>query len=84
MLFGGPDGWRWAIRLTGVIALVYAVIYYFTVSDTPKGSTYFKPKKTGAMEVTSRGDFVLYVMLQAPFGCARRSRLEARARTVSS
>jgi NNP family nitrate/nitrite transporter-like MFS transporter len=66
LLFGGPDGWRWAILLTGVIALVYAVIYYFSVSDTPKGSTYFKPKKTGAMEVTSRGDFVIYALLQAP------------------
>jgi NNP family nitrate/nitrite transporter-like MFS transporter len=66
LLAGGPDGWRWAIILTGIIAIVYAVIYYLTVSDTPKGSTYFKPKKTGSMEVTSRGDFLLYVLLQAP------------------
>jgi NNP family nitrate/nitrite transporter-like MFS transporter len=67
---GGPDGWRWAIILTGVIAIVYGAIYYFTVSDTPKGSTYFKPKKTGSMEVTSRGDFVLYALLQAPLTLA--------------
>jgi NNP family nitrate/nitrite transporter-like MFS transporter len=66
LLVGGPDGWRWAIILTGVIAIVYGAIYYLTVSDTPKGSTYFKPKKTGSMEVTSRGDFVLYAVLQAP------------------
>lgn len=66
LLFGGPDGWRWAIVLTGLIAILYAVIYFFSVSDTPKGSTYFKPKKAGAMEVTSRGDFVLYALLQAP------------------
>jgi MFS transporter, NNP family, nitrate/nitrite transporter len=66
LIFGGPDGWRWAVMLTGAIAMLYAVVYYFSVSDTPKGSTYFKPKKTGAMEVTSRGDFVLYALLQAP------------------
>ena len=55
LLIGGPDGWRWASSLTGVIAIAYALIFYLTVSDTPKGSTYFKPKKMGAMEVTSTG-----------------------------
>jgi NNP family nitrate/nitrite transporter-like MFS transporter len=57
--FGGDDGWRYAIATTGVLALVYSVIYFFSVSDTPKGSTYFKPKKSGGMEVTSKGDFFL-------------------------
>jgi NNP family nitrate/nitrite transporter-like MFS transporter len=66
LLAGGPEGWRWAIGLTGAIAIVYAAIYYLMVSDTPKGSTYFKPKKTGSMEVTSRGDFFLYALLQIP------------------
>lgn len=70
LLVGGPDGWRWAIILTGGIAIVYGAIYYLSVSDTPKGSTYFKPKKTGSMEVTSRGDFVLYALLQAPLALA--------------
>src|SRR5215813_9896696 len=36
LMFGGPDGWRSAIILTGVIALIYAVIYYLTDSDTAK------------------------------------------------
>lgn len=66
LLVGGPDGWRWAIILTGIIAILYGAIYYLTVSDTPKGSTYFKPKNAGSMEVTSRADFVLYALLQAP------------------
>ena len=64
--FGGDEGWRWSIAATGLIALAYAVIYFFAVSDTPKGSTYFSPKKTGAMEVTSKGDFAIYVLMQAP------------------
>jgi NNP family nitrate/nitrite transporter-like MFS transporter len=63
---GGDDGWRWAITTTGVLAILYGAIYYLSVSDTPKGSTYFKPKKMGAMEVTSRGDFLLYCITQVP------------------
>lgn len=57
LLFGGDEGWRYALAVTGAMALVYSIIYYNSVSDTPKGSTYFKPKKSGAMEVTSKGDF---------------------------
>lgn len=64
--FGGADGWRWAVASTGVIALIYAAIFYLSVSDAPKGSTYFSPKKLGSMEVTSKTDFVLYCLMQAP------------------
>jgi len=63
---GGDDGWRWAIASTGAMALIYSFIYYFSVSNTPQGSTYFKPKKSGAMEVTSKGDFILYVVMNIP------------------
>lgn len=66
LAFGGDDGWRYAIALTGVIAILYGVFYYFTASDTPKGSTYFKPKKSGALEVTSKNDFILYIIMKAP------------------
>ncbi|HNC04322.1 MAG TPA: MFS transporter, partial [Agitococcus sp.] len=37
LAFGGDDGWRYAIGTTGVIALIYSVIFYRNVSDTPKG-----------------------------------------------
>ncbi len=67
---GGDDGWRWAIASTGVVTLIYAFIYYFSVSNTPKGSTYFKPKKSGAMEVTSKGDFFLYALMNIPMYAA--------------
>lgn len=66
LAYGGDDGWRYAVASTGVIAIIYAVIYFFSVSDTPKGATYFKPKKSGALEVTSKGDFFLYIIMQAP------------------
>ncbi len=53
LLIGGEDGWRYATASTGVIALVFSIIYYNTVTDTPIGSTYFKPNKTGGLEVAS-------------------------------
>ncbi len=66
LLFGGDDGWRYAVGTTGVLAIAFGVIYYFNVSDTPKGSTYFKPKNLGAIEVTSKGDFYLLLIMKAP------------------
>ncbi len=66
LAFGGDDGWRWSVGFTGAIALAYSGIYYMSVSNTPKGATYFKPKKTGAMEVTLKSDFYLYVVMLAP------------------
>lgn len=69
LIFGGENAWRYAIGMTGVLSLVFSVIYYFSVSDTPKGSTYFKPKKSGAMEITSPKDFFLYLIVNIPM-CA--------------
>jgi MFS transporter, NNP family, nitrate/nitrite transporter len=70
LLFGGEDGWRYAVALTGVLALIYAFIYYKSVSDTPKGSTYFKPKKSGGLEVTSKGDLLFYLIMNIPMYAA--------------
>lgn len=66
LAFGGENGWRYAIGCTGVMALLYSVVYFFSVSDTPKGSTYFKPKKSGAMEVTSLWDLFFYILMTIP------------------
>ncbi|USG62030.1 NarK family nitrate/nitrite MFS transporter [Sneathiella marina] len=66
LLFGGEDGWRYATALTGVIALGYSVIFFRLARDTPEGATYFKPNKSGAMEVSSRGDMVLYAIMKLP------------------
>ena len=66
LMYGGDDGWRYAIASTGVITLVYSFIFYKLARNTPKGSTYFKPKKTGAMEVTSKGDFFFYLLMNIP------------------
>ena len=70
LAFGGDDGWRYATALTGVLTLVYSVVYYFSVTDTPEGSTYFKPNKTGGLEVTSKKDFIFYLLLNIPMYAA--------------
>jgi len=68
--YGGEDGWRWAIASTGMLTLIYSAIYFFSVTDTPKGSTYFKPKKSGALEVTSKSDLFLYLLMNIPLFAA--------------
>ncbi len=63
---GTSSGWRYAMSLAGVAAIAYGIAYYFLVRNTPKGSTYFKPKKSGAMEVTSVGDLFIYILMNVP------------------
>ncbi len=64
--FGGDDGWRYAIGATGVVCFLYSFVYFFSVTDTPKGATYFKPKNVGAMEVTSKNDLILMLIMKVP------------------
>ncbi|MEO1956954.1 MAG: MFS transporter, partial [Methylophilaceae bacterium] len=41
LTFGGEDGWRYALSATAGLAFVYGIFYYFNVTDSPKGATYF-------------------------------------------
>lgn len=66
VMFGGDDGWRYATGVTGVIALIYAGIYYVSVTDTPAGSTYFRPNKSGGLEVSSKSDYFFYLLMNIP------------------
>jgi MFS transporter, NNP family, nitrate/nitrite transporter len=63
---GGENGWRYAVILTGIISIGYGAFFYWRARNTPKGSTYFEPKKTGALEVTSRFDLLLYILMNIP------------------
>lgn len=65
-VFGGENGWRYSIALTGLIAIAYGILFYILARNTPKGSTYFKPKKSGGLEVTSKKDFWFYVAMNVP------------------
>ncbi len=70
LLVGGENGWRYAVAITGLMSLIFGFIYYFNVTNTPKGSTYFRPKNLGAMEVTSKGDFFLLLLMKLPMYAA--------------
>ena len=65
-LAGGQTNWRLAILFTGVITALYGVIYYNNVQDTPPGKAYRRPKRSGAMEVTSSKSF--WAMCLSNFG----------------
>ncbi len=77
----GQINWRLAIALTGIIAAVYGVIYFFSVQDTPSGKVYQRPKRHGGMdsgkvyqrpkrhggmEVTSQRSFWLLLLMNIP------------------
>ncbi len=66
LLIGGEDGWRYALMSTGAVAFLYGIFFYRVARNTPKGSTYFKPKKSGGLEVTSRRDFYFYLAMNIP------------------
>ena len=70
LAYGGEDGWRYALYTISVMAFVYGMIYYRSVRDTPEGATYFKPKKAGGMEVTSRRDFYFLLIMTIPMYAA--------------
>ena len=66
LLFGGESGWRYAMVVTGLMSVVFAVVFFKNVSDTPKGATYFRAKNVTAMEVTSKRDFFLLLIMKLP------------------
>lgn len=70
IMSGGEDGWRYAMGLTGLMSLGFSFVFYANVTDTPKGSTYFKPNNIGAMEVTSKGDLALLLIMKIPMYAA--------------
>ncbi|MDH5885333.1 NarK family nitrate/nitrite MFS transporter [Vibrio splendidus] len=70
LAFGGEDGWRYAVGITGLMSLAFSFVFYKNVTDTPKGSTYFKPAQVTAMEVTSKGDFFFLLIMKIPMYAA--------------
>ncbi|TXS95418.1 NarK family nitrate/nitrite MFS transporter [Parahaliea maris] len=66
LLYGGDDGWRYAIASTGLLSLAYGIFFYIRARNTPKGSTYFKPKRHGGLEVSSWRDFYFYIAMTLP------------------
>jgi NNP family nitrate/nitrite transporter-like MFS transporter len=65
-LAGGQSNWRGTILMTGIVAAIYGFIYLCSVRDTPEGKTYRRPKRNGAMAVTSIRSF--WAMCLSNFG----------------
>jgi MFS transporter, NNP family, nitrate/nitrite transporter len=66
-LFGNYEGgWRYAIAINGVVALVYGVIYLFVVRDMPEGKKFVGVTKTQPLLVSSKGDLVQYLFWSFP------------------
>jgi len=65
-LAGGPGAWRWGVGLSGAVAAAYGVAYLFLVKDTPDGMPYLRPRRQGALEVTSRRAVFGLALVQVP------------------
>lgn len=65
-LAAGQINWRLAIALTGIIAAVYGVVYFFSVQDTPPGKVYERPASSAGIEVTSAKDFWFMLLMNIP------------------
>lgn len=66
LMLGEENGWRYAIACTGVMALIYSVIYYYNVENLPPELTGLKSKLAATMEVSSIGDLFLYMLSLLP------------------
>ena len=62
----GPDAWRYALAVNGLVSLIYGIMYYFLVKDSPTGEQVIKAKKTEPMTVTSYLDLFQYLLWSAP------------------
>jgi len=62
----GDEGWRVSIGLTGVLSLLFSIVFYKNVRNAPEGKEYLKAVKLGAMHVSSKIDFFLLLMMKIP------------------
>ena len=66
VLYGGDDGWRYAIATSGAIMALYGIFYWFAITDGPTKDTHKKPRKASALEVSTYRDLVLLVLFTVP------------------
>ncbi|WP_108664873.1 NarK family nitrate/nitrite MFS transporter [Euzebya rosea] len=62
----GLGGWRLAVGTTGVLAGLYGLYYLAAVTDTPDGVAFARPRRQGALEVTSRAAVFGLLALNVP------------------
>ncbi len=70
LYFGGDNGWRYAVGITGVMSLLFSLIYYFNVTDLPKNKDMPGHGSSAIMEVASIRDLFLYIAAIIPLYAA--------------
>jgi len=65
-IYGGDDGWRWAIATSGVVMAAYGVFYWFAITDGPSKDSHRKPRKAAALEVSSWRDLFWLCVFTVP------------------
>ncbi|MEP2776063.1 MAG: MFS transporter [Luteolibacter sp.] len=70
LAFGGVDGWRYALLSVAAVSVLYGIFFYISARNTPRGSTYFKPKKSGGLEVSTPRDFYFLIAMNIPMFAA--------------
>ncbi|MDI5932531.1 MFS transporter [Halomonas kalidii] len=69
-MYGGEDGWRWAIAQSAIVMAAYGVYYWFAITDGPDARAHRKPRKAAAMEVSTWGDMLKLILWTIPLvGC---------------
>ena len=65
-VFGGDDGWRYAIASTAILMALYGVYYWFAITDGPVGTVQHKSRKVSALEVSTWGDMIKLIIWTIP------------------
>ncbi|CAM3524572.1 MFS transporter [Halomonas lysinitropha] len=65
-MYGGDDGWRWAIAQSAIVMAAYGVYYWFGITDGPDPKAHRKPRKAAAMEVSSWSDMIKLILWTIP------------------
>ncbi|MGP4040513.1 MFS transporter [Gracilibacillus sp. D59] len=66
VLFGGENGWRYAMCLTGILALLYGVVYFLKAKNTPSWKKFQYTKTANPIKATSHYDFRILLLLTIP------------------
>lgn len=66
LFLDAENGWRYAVALTGLSALLFSLVYYRNVEDLPPELAGLKTKHAHSMEVSSINDLFLYMLSLLP------------------
>ncbi|OGP13072.1 MAG: MFS transporter [Deltaproteobacteria bacterium GWA2_54_12] len=66
LLWGGDNGWRYAIAVSGLMMMTYGVYYWFAITDGPVGTVHRRPRRVAALEVSSWGDMIQLIAWTIP------------------